>query len=976
MRKLMMLIALLLGLTLLAPAMAEETAYTDMLASWADVPYGAQDIPVLLADYEAADLGLTEELIGDETALCWRTGLGAVTFKVNVPEKGLYNIGIRYAQLDSASGQIERGVMVNGAYPYAGCEAFLLNKQFQDAEYPFRTNEYGNEIRPHQNGVLTAQEALLMERSAMQAEPMLFLFEAGENTITLTGVKGSVAILGLTLKAPVSVPSYEEYIAQYTGEKAATATLTVEAENILHRSTKSIQNLTFQNPSVTPLEAGKKLLNAIGGASWDAAQDYVEWTVSVPETGLYCLGFNYSQSYNMALTSFRTLTIDGEVPFKEFEAVGFPFKSDWGCFVPGGENPYLVYLTEGAHTLRLSVTNAPYADAWNRLKAVVDEMKALDLYITEIIGSDSDVYRIWKLEKYIPTIAEDLSRMVSELEGVHAMLGEVIGSEKNLGTFDAAITDLRKLAADHNKIAKRSDALSSIYTTLSNWEDNMMSQPVALDKIMLAGSYDALPKTDTGFLKTLGYTFSSFISSFFAQDDMGAVADEDVVTVWVQRNRDYVDMMQLLADEYFTPATGIKVKVSYCPPGTQLLVLANAAGEQPDVVTGTDIALPFEFGIRNALVDLSKLEGFEDIVAHLPAGSRIPNHFSGAEYGIAEEIRVKVLFYRTDVCEALGIKVPETWDDMTKVLSTLLQQNYAFFYPYGDYLTFFFQNDVDVYTDDGLKLAFTNEEGYKAYRQWTELYVKYGLQPQMSSFYQHFRIGDVPMGIADIDQYIQFDMAAPDISGDWAVALIPGTYAEDGVLQRWQAGTQTCAVMFKTDAEREDRAWEFMKWWLSTDTQYLFAESMENNYGEEFRWFSANMDVVAKQNWPEDTKAVLLEQMKWYKQLPMVPGGSYMTSRELWNAWTRIVVDKGNYREEIETAIEDIELEIGIKQWEMGYIDEAGNPLIPMSLMKIDRPESKVEQSSTSDSHCLQWPSVASTRLYAGGWPESGKEDE
>lgn len=938
MRKLTMLIALLLGLVLLAPAMAEETAYTDMLAVWADVPYGAQDIPVSLAEYEAAELGLTEETVGGEAALCWRTGLGSVTFRVTVPEKGLYNIALRYAQLDSASGQIERGVMINGAYPYAGCEAFLLNKQFEDAEYPFRRNEYGNDIRPHQNGVMTAQETLLMERSAMQAGPMLFLLEAGENTITLTGVKGSVALLGLTLKAPVTVPSYEEYLAQHAGAKAASQAVTVEAENILHRSSKSIQNLTFQNPSVTPLEAGKKLLNAIGGASWDAAQDYVEWTVSVPETGLYCLGFNYSQSYNMALTSFRTLTIDGVVPFREFEAVGFPFKSDWGRFVPGGENPYLVYLTEGEHILRLSVTNAPYAEAWSCLKAVVDEMKALDLYITEIIGSDSDVYRIWKLEKYIPTIAEDLARMVAELEEIHAMLGEVIGSEKNLGTFDAAITDLRRLAGDHNSIAKRSDALSSIYTTLSNWEDNMMSQPVALDKLMLAGSYDTLPRTEKNFFETFGYTFSSFISSFFANDGMSAQSDEDVVTVWVQRNRDYVDMMQLLADEYFTKETGIKVKVSYCPPGTQLLVLANAAGEQPDVVTGTDIALPFEFGIRNALVDLSKLEGFEELVAPLPEGSRIPNYFSGAEYGIAEEIRVKVLFYRTDVCEQLGIEVPETWDDMTRTLSTLLQQNYAFFYPYGDYLTFFFQNDVDVYTEDGLGLAFTNEKGYAAYRQWTELYVKYGLQPQMSSFYQHFRIGDVPMGIADIDQYIQFDMAAPDISGDWAVALIPGTCAEDGVLQRWQAGTQTCAVMFKTDAERETRAWEFMKWWLSTDTQYLFAESMENNYGEEFRWFSANMDVVEKQNWPEDTKAVLLEQMKWYKQLPMVPGGSYMTSRELWNAWTRIVVDKGNYREEIETAVEDIELEISIKQWEMGFIDEEGNPLIPMSLMEIDRP--------------------------------------
>ena len=897
MRKLIMLIALLLGLLICFPASAEETAYADVLAAWAGVPHGAQDVPVQLAEYETADLGLTEEIIGEETALCWRTGLGAVTFKVNVPEAGLYNLALRYAQLDSSSGQIERGVMINGVHPFVGSEAFLLNKQFRDADYPFRKNDQGNDIRPHQNGVLSAQETLLMERSGKVAEPLLFRFEAGENTITFTGIKGSVAILGVTLKAPVPVPSYEEYISQHADANAASVVITVEAENIAHRSTKSIQNLTFQNPSVTPLEAGKKLLNAIGGSSWDAAHDYLEWTINVPETGLYCLGFNYSQSYNMALTSFRSLTIDGEVPFREFQAVGFPFKSDWGRCVPGGEQPYMVYLTEGEHVLRMSVTNAPYTAAWERLHTVVDEMKTLDLYIKEIIGSDS-----------------------------------------NLGTFDAAIADLRKLAEEHNKIAKRSDALSSIYTTLSNWEDNMMSQPVALDKIMLAGTYDALPKTEKGFLETIGYTFSSFASSFFSQDDMGAVSDEGVVTVWVQRNRDYVDMMQLLADEYFTPATGIKVKVSYCPPGTQLLVLANAAGEQPDVVTGTDIALPFEFGIRNALVDLSKLEGFEEIVSHLPQGSRIPNHFSGAEYGIAEEIRTKVLFYRTDVCEQLGIPVPETWEEMTHALSTLLQQNYAFYYPYGDYLTFFFQNDVDVYTEDGLGLAFTNEKGYAAYKQWTELYVKYGLQPQMSSFYQHFRIGDVPMGIADIDQYIQFDMAAPDISGDWAVALIPGTYAEDGVLQRWQAGTQTCAVMFKTNEEREDRAWEFMKWWLSTDTQYLFAESMENNYGEEFRWFSANMDVVAKQNWPEDTKAVLLEQMRWYKQLPMVPGGSYMTSRELWNAWTRIVVDKGNYREEIETAIEDIELEISIKQWEMGYIDENGKPLIPMSLMTIDRP--------------------------------------
>ena len=941
MRRIWGWIALLAAILTCAAALGEERPYQEALNAWRDVPRADADVRVPLESFEALDVGLTWETVGGEEALCWRTGLGSVSFRFAVPKEGLYNLTVRYAQLDANSGQIERGVRINGEAPFAECAAFLFPKQFEDARYPFDRNEYGNEIRPRQSGVEAPREIRLAERSGLMTEPLLFRLKEGENTLTLTGIKGSLALLGLTFQASETLPAYADYLLAHAGAPAG-GLITVEAEQILHRSTKSIQNLTFSNPGVTPSEAGHKLLNAIGGGSWNSAWDYVEWQIEAPEDGLYCLGFHYVQNFNVALTSFRTIRIDGEIPFAEFAAVGFPFGPSWETLIPGGKEPYRVWLTRGTHVLRLTVTNAPYAQVWKKLSGTVDEMKRLDLYVTGIIGSDSDVYRIWKLENYIPTIAEDLSRMVGELEEVRDMLLDITGAGSSLGTLDAAIGDLKKLAADHNRIPRRSDALSSIYTTLSNWEDSMMSQPLALNRIALAGSAEAIPSGRIGFLEGIGYDFRNFVSSFFSGDDTAVRGEEETVTVWVQRNRDYVDMMQLLADEYFTPESGIRVRVSYCPPGTQLLVLANAAGEAPDVVTGVDIALPFEFGIRGSLVDLSSLDGFEDIVAPLPQGARIPHYFSGAEYGIAEEIRVKVLFYRTDVIESLGLQVPETWTDAAHVLSTLLQQNYAFFYPYGDYLTFFFQNGVDVYTPDGLSLAFTNEKGYAAYRQWTELYVKYGLQPQMSSFYQHFRIGDVPMGIADIDQYIQFDMAAPDISGDWAVALVPGTWGEDG-LKRWQAGAQTSAVMFRTDREREARAWEYLRWWLSTDTQYLFAESMENNYGEAFRWFSANLDVVEMQNWPEDTKQVLLEQMRWYKQLPMVPGGSYMTSRELWNAWTRIVVDKGNYREEIEAAVEDITREMGIKQQEMGYIDEDGRPLIPMSFMDVSRPGRKEE---------------------------------
>jgi ABC-type glycerol-3-phosphate transport system substrate-binding protein len=294
-----------------------------------------------------------------------------------------------------------------------------------------------------------------------------------------------------------------------------------------------------------------------------------------------------------------------------------------------------------------------------------------------------------------------------------------------------------------------------------------------------------------------------------------------------------------------------------------------------------------------------------------------------------------VMFYRKDVLERLHISLPATWDEATRVLSTLLQNNYSLFYPYGDYLTFFFQNGVDVYTKDGLGLAFTNEKGFAAFKQWTDLYLRYGLQAEMSSFYQHFRTGDVPLGLADIDQYMQFELAAPDISGRWGIALVPGTYSDDGTLNHWQAGSQTGAVMFKTTPAREEKAWDFLKWWLSTDTQVMFADDMESYYGAEFRWFSANTDVIRSQAWPDEAKKVLLEQMAWYKQLPMLPGGSYITSRELWNAWTRIVIDKGNYRTEIERAVEDILLELSIKQRELGYIDDEGKALIPMSWLDI-----------------------------------------
>ena len=925
-------------------AAEEATAYQEVVDSRQGEAYATRDVTVSLWEYSAQGTTIIETQIDGEPALCWENGEdGSVSFTVDLPEAGLYQINIRYAQLDAHSGQIERGLLINGETQFAECENFLFPKRFADTEYPFAKNEYGNDIMPAQTGLFDFSDTTLRDRYAFYAEPLLFSFQQGVNTLTFTGVKGAMAIAAITLQAPVETPVYEEYSAEQL-ESDAASLITIEAEQVAERSSKSINLVTISEPVVTPIKAGLKLLNTLGGDNWKSAGDYAQWEFTVEEAGWYRLAVNYKQNFNTAMTSFRRIEIDGAVPFSEMNCVAFPFSASWQQMILGDGDPYCIYLSAGVHTLRMTCVNAPYREVFERLSAVVGDMKALDLSVKEIIGTNSDIYRIWKLEKYIPTIADDLAAMTREMQAILAEMGEVLGGIGELGSLTAAVNDLSNLAENHNDIAKNTDALSEIYTIFADLMDDVCSQPLLLDKLYFVPEQTEIPDLGIGFFSQTGYWFDNFFSSFFnTGESLSVQEDEEVVTVWVQRSRDYVDIMQLLADQVFTPATGIKVKVSYCPAGSQVLVLANAAGEQPDIVTGVDITLPFEFGIRNSLVDLSSLDGFEELVSHVPAGSRIPYYFSGAEYAIAEEVKVKVMFYRTDVLAKLGIAVPTTWDEAMQALSTLLQSNYAIYYPYGDYLTFFFQNGVDVYTADGTDLAFTNETGFAAFKQWTDMYLKYGLQAEMSSFYQHFRTGDVPLGLADIDQYVQFDMAAPDISGQWAIALVPGTYDEDGVLNRWQAGTQTGAVIFKTTEEREDRAWEFLQWWLSTDTQILFADDMESYYGEEFRWFSANLDVIETQAWPEDAKQVLLEQMTWYKQLPMVPGGSYMTSRELWNAWTRIVVDKENYRAEIEAAVEAITLELAIKQHEMGFIDEDGNVLMPMDWMDIGSPATEGE---------------------------------
>lgn len=95
--------------------------------------------------------------------------------------------------------------------------------------------------------------------------------------------------------------------------------------------------------------------------------------------------------------------------------------------------------------------------------------------------------------------------------------------------------------------------------------------------------------------------------------------------------------------------------------------------------------------------------------------------------------------------------------------------------------------------------------------------------------------------------------------------------------------------------------------------------------------------------WKPQDLNVILEQWKWTKEVPQVPGG-YMTDREIGFAWNRTVVDAENPRISLEKAIKEINRELARKQQEFGIAGPNGEALKSLELPRMDQPWEGVDQ--------------------------------
>ncbi|MFD0717324.1 extracellular solute-binding protein [Paenibacillus sp. GCM10027626] len=857
----------------------------------------------------------------------WKEENGWLEWRIDVPQEGLYELAVNYKPLKGSFAPIVRGIQIDGAYPFREAEHVVLDRAWKDSKAPYDKNQLGNEIRPVQQELGGWRTAVLSDYG-VSSEPLLWPLTKGSHTIRMAGGREPLALHALTFTAPEPIPAYTDYIKHHqaaAGDAGQEWFGQFEAERYAQKSAIGIQTQSVAEPYMSPDPEGRLVYNALGGERWQNAGEWVEWEIEVPADGMYNIDLKYLQGYNGKANAYRTVMIDGKVPFREM--LHYKLKANTGMEIrpladSSGE-PYRFYLTEGVHKLRLIADASPVKPAIVALQQKLKELAAIDRDIRVITGNygmgDSmnlDMGRTWELEAYDPDIKRKLERIIGELRTIRDYVDGLNGHVTDPTTaISAAAGNLEELLEDVNDIPNRVKVFADIQASLGTWMKPMESQAVQLDYIVVR-----MPGTDPG-LKEPGlwdrvrYSTVNFTRTFFQSYDLKDLNEDDAITVWVQRGRDYVDLLQKFIEQDFTPQTGIKVNVNLMP-NPNVLMLGHAAGDQPDVALGVGMEMPVDFAMRGASEDLSGFPGFDEVMRRFNPGILRSYQYDGGTYGLPETQSFVALFYRTDVLQQLGLTPPDTWEEVYRMLPTLQENGMTMFYPTKEFVLPFYQHGTEFYSPDGMEANLRDNPSIDAFKQWTDWFNKHDLPKDVPAFFNHFRFGDIPIGIADFGTYVQLQVAAPEIAGRWKMAPVPGIRQGDGQVARW-ASQPTSAAMIMRNSAKKEAAWTFIEWWTSAEVQGRYANDIESFAGLEFRWNTANVEAMKLLPWPADELAVVSEQARWAKNMPYVPG-YYFLGREMDFAWNNAVISHMASQEALEKSASSLQREMIRKQQEFG----------------------------------------------------------
>ncbi len=867
-----------------------------------------------------------------ETDFEGRTGVavlsaaGGLDVTFDIPEQGLYAIRIDYHSRMGTGRNIPMDLAIDGQAPFEAARHLKLPKRWTNRTDPetgaFLTDRQGNELTPSQLESPGWQSLVLEDDEGYYLEPYGFFLQEGAHVLSLSFPDGDVAVEAVTIGNDPEPPSYADQLALWQAEgfreAGAGLRVLVEAERTLYHSDPVLHPVSDRSSAATsPSDAWRIVRNSFGGLSWQYKGQSAVWEIEAPEDGLYRLVFRSRQNYQRGVSTSRRILVDGAVPFREFGQVRFPFDNRWVVVSP---EP-LVALTKGRHEIRLEVVPS-YPDTLRRLQNAIYELNRFYRQVIMITGVSSsgnalDEYRDYSLEREIPSYYERVRGMAEDLRTLRqSMETEGFRQGGEAGVIDLILRQLEDFDRDPASLPLRLKVFKDNISGAAAWILRLKEQPLELDTLGIAGPGAPLPNADAPFGQRVLYTVRSFLASFTRQY---ALLDNEFETgealeVWVGLGRDQAQLIKRLVEDEFMPETGYKVNVNLVQQG---LIPATLTGKGPDValfVTPNEIV---NLAARSALVPLSDFDGFEALRSRFQPQSVIPYTYLDKAYGVPVNESFPMLFYRKDVFGELALEVPRTWTEFYDLLLILQRNNLFAGIPQDEttFQTLLFQQGGSYYKDGWRTTGFDAPEALAAFRQWTEFFTKYTL-PVQYDFYSRFRTGEMPLGIAPYVTYNVLVVAAPELRGLWGMAPVPGTVREDGTVDASVTGGGTGAALFRKVKNR-DAGFAFLEWWTRAGVQSAFGKEIEILLGPAARYDTANIEAFRDLPWGPDEEARLLDQWSRLRMVPQTPVNYYI-SRNLANAFRRVVIQGDNHRETLNRYNREINKEILRKRQEFG----------------------------------------------------------
>lgn len=860
----------------------------------------------------------------------------SVTLTVSVEKAGLYGLSVDYYCLADKAVSHTVGVKINGEYPFSEARELVLSQLYGTEEWPFRKDSRGNEITPDTILRHEWQSRLLKSVRQGEQDALLFFLEEGENEILLTMEKSSILLGKVSVLSLPEAVDYDTYRSGLPDAEGGKALVSLEAERIWRKNTTSTRPVATRDVEVSPYLASRKLMSVVGGATWNQNGQTLYYEFDIDTPGWYSVALKYKQNEKANTVIRRTLTLDGELPFAEARGVAFESSNSWIVRDFGDEDgAFRFYLEAGTHRLGLEADSTEMNPLMDVISAQIDKIADIAVEVKKVTGGSDDVNRDWEILTFIPELRDELNSLADNLEDVMEELIRLnLGDDGNsdISNLEIVISRLRKLADDPdelpNNLSSFSEGSSSVSQMLGTVLESIQKSPMTLDCIYIHQEDSELPKYKVGVLRKVWEEVRYFADDLFSGEAEKQEEYDMTIDVWVNRAVTYVNELQTMTDAYFTPETGIKVNFSLMKDENKL-ILANTTNSQPDAALGLSIHLPYDLAIRGVLADLRQFEGFEETAGQFAPGALLTNVYEDGVYALPETQDFFVLYYRKDLLEALGIQIPDTWDEVLGILPVLQRYGMNFYIPlassssfktFSATTPFFLQYGGAIYEEDGMTVAVNNENGLAAMKFMTDLFTIYGLPTEVADFYQSFRNGTIPIGVAPFSTYLKLEAAAAELAGKWDIAVMPGMRNADGVVERWATGGGTTGAIF-SKSEKQEATWEFFKWWLSAKTQERFGTQMQLLYGDTYMWNTANVEAFAELPIADAHKEVIADQRKWLHEFVKTPA-SYMIEREISNVWNAVVFNGENVRSTLDDAAILMNQELARKWEEFGYVKD------------------------------------------------------